>query len=70
MKGGVEVGIPSRRRARPEVAQARGSRWSTRRLNDLDPRAWAATPSAPMGRDTRALKRSTTLTPSLETIPE
>jgi hypothetical protein len=28
--------------------------WSTRRLNDMDPCPWAAMPSAPTWRDTRA----------------
>ncbi len=46
------AGIPSRRRARPEAGQVQGSRWSTRRLNDLDPCTWAATSLAPTGWDT------------------
>ncbi|MEA2959263.1 MAG: hypothetical protein QOJ58_5016 [Alphaproteobacteria bacterium] len=28
--------------------------WSTRRLNDMDPCPWSATPSLPTWRDTRA----------------
>ena len=52
--GGAEAGIPSRRRARPVAGQGRGSRWSTPRLNDLDPRPWPAMPLAPTRRDTRA----------------
>ena len=48
------MGIPSRRRPCLGAGQGQGSMWSTRRLNDMDPCPWSATPLLPTWRDTHA----------------
>jgi hypothetical protein len=57
----AKAGIPSRRQACLEADQWRGSKWSTQRLNDMDPLHRSATPPAPTRWDTRALATPTTI---------
>jgi hypothetical protein len=49
-----ESGYPVASAACLGAGQGLGSMWSTRRLNDMDPSPWSATPSLPACRDTRA----------------
>jgi hypothetical protein len=44
--------------------------WSTRRLNDMDPCPWSATPLPPTRRDTRFRRRPTTFEIQSWAIPE